>query len=112
MTGNSGNRQSSLSFMKELLPKYFSSQWSFAHFKLPDHCYCRCICGFGNEDSVIVICANGDFYRVRFDSSKGGECKIEPSSESVGRAIVELFRFFLFKENIKLSLVLECSELS
>nr|CAG8522767.1 13332_t:CDS:10 [Entrophospora candida] len=77
--GDGENRHSSLSFMKELLPKYFSSQWSFAHFKLPDHCYCRCICGFGNEDSVIVICANGDFYRVRFDSSKGGECKIEPS---------------------------------
>ncbi|CAG8553462.1 1347_t:CDS:2, partial [Cetraspora pellucida] len=69
----SGNRQSSLSFMKDLLPKYFSSEWSFAHFKVMADC--RCICGFGQErNSVIVICADGSFYKFTFDPRKGGEC--------------------------------------
>lgn len=69
----SGNRQSSLSFMKDLLPKYFSSEWSFAHFKVMADC--RCICGFGQErNSVIVICADGSFYKYTFDPRKGGEC--------------------------------------
>ncbi|OMJ18816.1 WD repeat domain phosphoinositide-interacting protein 3 [Smittium culicis] len=55
---NRGNRQSSLSFLKGILPKYFSSEWSFAHFRIQSEV--RCICGFTpNKDSVIVICANG-----------------------------------------------------
>ncbi|CAG8746075.1 28300_t:CDS:2, partial [Racocetra persica] len=48
----SGNRQSSLSFMKDLLPKYFSSEWSFAHFKVMADC--RCICGFGQERNSVI----------------------------------------------------------
>ncbi|CAG8443140.1 17872_t:CDS:10, partial [Acaulospora morrowiae] len=69
----SGNRQSSFSFMKDLLPKYFSSEWSFAHFKVMADC--RCICGFGQEkDTVIVICADGSVYKSTFDPRKGGEC--------------------------------------
>ncbi|KAF9196774.1 WD repeat domain phosphoinositide-interacting protein 3 [Haplosporangium sp. Z 11] len=69
----SGNRQSSLAFMKDLLPKYFSSAWSFAQFKVAVDC--RCICAFGGEkNTVIVICADGSFYRFMFDPQKGGEC--------------------------------------
>ncbi|KAF8980819.1 WD repeat domain phosphoinositide-interacting protein 3 [Entomortierella lignicola] len=69
----SGNRQSSLAFMKDLLPKYFSSAWSFAQFKVAADC--RCICAFGGEkNTVIVICADGSFYRFMFDPQKGGEC--------------------------------------
>ncbi|KAF9917624.1 WD repeat domain phosphoinositide-interacting protein 3 [Lobosporangium transversale] len=68
-----GNRQSSLAFMKDLLPKYFSSAWSFAQFKVAADC--RCICAFGGEkNTVIVICADGSFYRFMFDPQKGGEC--------------------------------------
>ncbi|KAG0261679.1 WD repeat domain phosphoinositide-interacting protein 3 [Mortierella polycephala] len=69
----SGNRQSSLAFMKDLLPKYFSSAWSFAQFKVAVDC--RCICAFGGEkNTVVVICADGSFYRFMFDPQKGGEC--------------------------------------
>ncbi|RHZ77829.1 hypothetical protein Glove_172g49 [Diversispora epigaea] len=72
----SGNRQSSLSFMKDLLPKYFSSEWSFAQFKVMTDC--RCICGFGQDrNSVIVICADGSVYKFTFDPQKGGECTQE-----------------------------------
>ncbi|KAF9110137.1 WD repeat domain phosphoinositide-interacting protein 3 [Mortierella sp. AM989] len=70
---SSGNRQSSLAFMKDLLPKYFSSAWSFAQFKVAADC--RCICAFGGEkNTVIVVCADGSFYRFMFDPQKGGEC--------------------------------------
>ncbi|OLY81614.1 WD repeat domain phosphoinositide-interacting protein 3 [Smittium mucronatum] len=58
VTHSRGNRQSSLSFFKGILPKYFSSEWSFAHFRIQNEV--RCICGFApNKDYVIVVCANG-----------------------------------------------------
>jgi hypothetical protein len=48
----SSNRHSKLAFMKDLLPKYFSSEWSFAHCQVPmEH---RCICGFGPERNSII----------------------------------------------------------
>ncbi|KAK3805540.1 MAG: WD40-repeat-containing domain protein [Benniella sp.] len=76
----SGNRQSSFAFMKDLLPKYFSSAWSFAQFKVAADC--RCICAFvGGRDMVIVICADGSFYRFVFDPQKGGECVRESYSK-------------------------------
>ncbi|KAI9592006.1 WD40-repeat-containing domain protein [Syncephalis fuscata] len=69
----SGNRHSRLAFMKDLLPKYFSSEWSFAHCQLPMHT--RFICGFGpGASSIIVICADGGFYKFTFDQVKGGAC--------------------------------------
>ncbi|KAI9261462.1 WD40-repeat-containing domain protein [Phascolomyces articulosus] len=68
-----GNRGSSLSFMKDLLPKYFSSEWSFAHAKIVTEN--RCIAAFGEQkNTVIAICADGSWYRFLFDPRKGGEC--------------------------------------
>ena len=40
------NQKSTLSFMKGMLPKYFSSEWSFAQFRIPAT---RTICAFGTE---------------------------------------------------------------
>ncbi|KAJ1675002.1 Phosphatidylinositol 3,5-bisphosphate-binding protein [Spiromyces aspiralis] len=66
----SGNRRSALSFMKELLPKYFSSEWSFTRFRVPGEV--RCICGFGQErNSVIVLCADGTCQKYTFDTFRG-----------------------------------------
>lgn len=67
------NRHSSLSFMKEILPSYFSSEWSFASFHLPSEI--RSIICFGQDDSIIVVCADGHYHKYLFDSLKGGECK-------------------------------------
>ncbi|KAJ1850014.1 Phosphatidylinositol 3,5-bisphosphate-binding protein [Coemansia sp. RSA 2708] len=68
--GKSGNRHSNLKFMKDLLPKYFSSEWSFAHFRVANEV--RCICGFGSErNSVIVLCADGTAQKYSFDSYRG-----------------------------------------
>jgi hypothetical protein len=37
--------------MRGLLPKYFSSEWSFAQFRVPET---RTICAFGTEKNTIV----------------------------------------------------------
>eukprot|EP01098_Paradermamoeba_levis_P005487 TRINITY_DN2309_c0_g1_i1.p1 TRINITY_DN2309_c0_g1~~TRINITY_DN2309_c0_g1_i1.p1 ORF type:complete len:347 (-),score=92.35 TRINITY_DN2309_c0_g1_i1:407-1447(-) len=71
----SPNRQSSLSFMKDILPTYFSSEWSFAQFRVPDSL--KCICAFGPEkNTIIVVCSDGSFFKYIFDA-KGGEAKQE-----------------------------------
>ncbi|KAI9317546.1 WD40-repeat-containing domain protein [Dichotomocladium elegans] len=73
---NSGNRGSSLSFMKDLLPKYFSSEWSFANAKIVNES--RCIVAFGEEkNTIIAICADGSWYKFCFHPHKGGECTRE-----------------------------------
>jgi len=40
----------SLSVFQKILPKYFSSEWSFAQFRIPD---LRAICTFGPQNTLI-----------------------------------------------------------
>lgn len=69
------NPGSSFSFMKSLLPKYFSSEWSFAQFRVNDE---KTLCAFGSQpNTLIVISADGCFYKCSFDPHKGGECTRE-----------------------------------
>ena len=64
------NSKSSFNFMKNLLPKYFSSEWSFAQFRVPET---RTLCAFGAEkNTIIVVGADGSFYKATFDN--GGDC--------------------------------------
>lgn len=93
---HSGNRGSSFRFMKDLLPKYFSSEWSFAHAKISSET--RCVVGFGEQKNSIIgkhvavswndkhtfsdpfllaLCADGACYKFLFDPRKGGECSRE-----------------------------------
>ena len=65
------NQRSSLSALSTVLPSYFQSQWSFAQFRVADY---RTICCFGTEpNTVICICADGGYYRAKFDPVLGGE---------------------------------------
>uniref|UniRef100_A0A1D1ZFJ4 WD repeat domain phosphoinositide-interacting protein 3 n=1 Tax=Anthurium amnicola TaxID=1678845 RepID=A0A1D1ZFJ4_9ARAE len=65
------NPSSSLSFMKGILPKYFSSEWSFAQFHVPEAT--RFIVAFGSQSTVVVVGMDGSFYRCSFDPLNGGE---------------------------------------
>lgn len=71
------NRQSSLAFMKDLLPKYFSSEWSFATCQVKHDAHF--ICTFGADmRSIIVITQEGSYYQFAFDpTGTGGECARE-----------------------------------
>ncbi|CAA2956843.1 autophagy-related 18a [Olea europaea subsp. europaea] len=63
---------SSLSFIKGEYPKYFSSEWYVAQFRLIEgSCY---IVVFGHQkNTVIILGLDGCFYRCKFDPATGGE---------------------------------------
>ncbi|KAL9995807.1 hypothetical protein Hdeb2414_s0767g00944801 [Helianthus debilis subsp. tardiflorus] len=54
-----------------VLPKYFSSEWSFARFHLPEPT--QYMSAFGSQNTVIIVGMNGSFYRCAFDPVNGGE---------------------------------------
>ena len=65
------NMKSSLSFLGNVLPSYFNSEWSFAQFRVPDY---RSICAFGSDPyTIIVLTADGGYYKAKFDPIMGGE---------------------------------------
>jgi hypothetical protein len=45
------NATSSFSLFKGVLPKYFSSEWSFAHFRVPD---LHTIVAFGQDKHSVI----------------------------------------------------------
>lgn len=46
--------------MAGVLPKYFSSEWSFAQFRVPEET--KTIVAFGpQKDTIVIVCANGRF---------------------------------------------------
>lgn len=70
------NRQSSLSFMRGVLPSYFSSEWSFAQFHLEME-GCRSICCFApdSDNTIVVVNSEGFHYKYQFDEATGGEAR-------------------------------------
>jgi WD40 repeat protein len=62
----------SLSFIKGVLPKYFSSEWSVAQFRLVEGS--QYVVAFGHQKNTVVILGlDGSFYRCKFDPAIGGE---------------------------------------
>ncbi|KAK3407391.1 hypothetical protein EUGRSUZ_K03455 [Eucalyptus grandis] len=63
---------SSRSFFRGVLPKYFSSEWSVAQYHLREGS--PYIVAFGHEKNTVVILGmDGSFYRCQFDQVTGGE---------------------------------------
>jgi hypothetical protein len=56
----------SFSLLRPLLPKYFSSEWSFAHYQLPGDCS-RSAVAFV-PGGVLVATSGGGLHRVGFDT--------------------------------------------
>lgn len=68
----SSNPGSSLAFMKGVLPSYFSSEWSFAQFHLPEEI--RAVVAFGEQkNTILIVGTDGSFYKCSFDPLHGGE---------------------------------------
>jgi len=81
------NPTSNLTMFKGMLPKYFSSEWSFAQFRIPD---VRTVVAFGSDENcLVVVSADGMFYKASFDTEKGGECKIQKKAEFLKKEVSE-----------------------
>jgi len=65
---NKKNKYLSLGkYFKKFLPKYFSSEWSFAHFHFPNK---RTISTFMNDSKhIIIISFEGVFYKINFTNN-------------------------------------------
>lgn len=83
-TSTSGsNPSSTLSFMRGVLPRYFSSEWSFAQFRLPEDV--RTLVAFGpDRTTVLIVGLDGSFYRCSFDPVHGGEMQQKDCARFLG----------------------------
>ncbi|WOK95888.1 hypothetical protein Cni_G04595 [Canna indica] len=66
---------SSLYFMRGFLPKYFSSEWSFAQFYMREHT--NYIAAFGAQNTVLIAGMDGSFYRCTFNPINGGKMSLK-----------------------------------
>ncbi|KAI3773130.1 hypothetical protein L6452_04330 [Arctium lappa] len=58
--------------IKGVMPKYFSSVWSLAQFRLVEGS--QYIAAFGHQkNTVVILGVDGSFYRCKFDPKIGGE---------------------------------------
>jgi hypothetical protein len=59
--------------LTSLIPiKIFSSEWSFAQFRIPPDS--RSVCSFGPDNSINIVTYDGKFYSAVYDPVKGGDC--------------------------------------
>lgn len=51
----------------------FNSEWSFAQVRIKEP---KSICTFGSDNTIIIVCSNGKYYKAKIPIDKGGECQI------------------------------------
>ena len=69
------NQKSNLKWFSFIGGKFFNSEWSFAQIRSvkPESIFC-----FGNENTIIIVSNDDNYYKYQIDLIKGGECtKIE-----------------------------------
>ena len=59
------------SLFSSVLPKYFSSEWSFAQCRLKD---AHVICAI-KDQFLIGVSLEGFYYTAEFDTKTGGDCQ-------------------------------------
>ncbi|KAJ3188187.1 WD repeat domain phosphoinositide-interacting protein 3 [Gaertneriomyces sp. JEL0708] len=82
------NRSSLLSSLSPYLPKYFSSEWSFAHCRIPPDI--PFVCAFAplpdvqpsapsafNKEAILILCYDGSMYWFTIDDTRGGDTRRE-----------------------------------
>jgi hypothetical protein len=75
-----GNPTSAFSWAKHLLPSYFSSEWSFAHFRIPEarrvptlvHFVVDDVNSGGNNLGIVIVTADGHYFKASFDTRQPG----------------------------------------
>ena len=73
------NRKSILKVLPSALGgDYFGSEKSFAQVRISEE---KSICTFGEDNTIIIVCLNGKYYKAQMDLDKGGECKIIEEKE-------------------------------
>lgn len=61
---DSSNKTSALAFMKNVLPKYFSSEWSHSKCIVEtDQSFICCMRG----DAIVAVCCDGSFHQFKFN---------------------------------------------
>ena len=72
----------------KLMPKYFTSEWSFGKIEVPGGT--RCICAFGsNNNTVLAVCDDSSYHKFVYDDAKRGFIRevyqmfLEPDIETV-----------------------------
>jgi hypothetical protein len=65
------NTKSMFSIFSSVLPKYFSSEWSFAQCRLKD---AHVICSI-KDRYLIGVSLEGYYYTAEIDTKSGGECQ-------------------------------------
>ena len=68
------NKKSIFKSLPNILKKdYFNGEFSFAQVRIKEE---KSICTFGNDNTIIIICNNGKYYKAKIPLEKGGECEI------------------------------------
>lgn len=66
-----GNKSSTFSMIKGILPKYFSSEWSFAQFRLPESTPTAIVAFGAQKDALVVVGTNGAFFKCAPSPAEG-----------------------------------------
>jgi hypothetical protein len=53
--------------------EFFNSEWSFAQVRIKEQ---KSICTFGSDNTMIIVCSNGKYYKAKIPMENGGDCEI------------------------------------